>query len=161
VCQGFDPARRHLLTGRRLGTPPPWADPERLHDLCTRCGACERACPEGIVIASEGALPAIDFHRGECTFCGACAEACPLPIFDRRGLPWAIRAAIGERCLTLRGVVCQSCADACPTRAIGFAPVVRSVPRPRVDLNACTGCGACVAGCPTAAITLREPAAHA
>jgi ferredoxin-type protein NapF len=157
---GFDPSRRRFLTGRPAGTPPPWADPARFHDLCTRCGACAAACPELILVTAEAGYPSVDFGRGECTFCGACAAACPEPIFAPRAeTPWALVAAIGEACLTLRGVVCQSCRDACPTAAVRFELAYRSAPRPRVDTTACTGCGACVGGCPTAAIAVREPAA--
>ena len=161
---GFDPARRRFLTGKPSVNPPPWADPQAFHELCTHCGACSAACPSGIVVTTGAGYPSIDFARGECTFCGACAEACPEPIFaSRTEPPWTIVAAIGEPCLALHGIVCQSCRDACPTGAIRFELAYRSAPRPRVDTTACTGCGACVAGCPASAITVAPPgegAAH-
>jgi ferredoxin-type protein NapF len=157
---GFDPGRRRFLTGRPAGNPPPWAEPARFHNLCTRCGACAAACPEVILVTADAGYPSVDFGRGECTFCGACAEACPEPIFaSRTEPPWTIVAAIGEPCLALHGIVCQSCRDACPTGAIRFELAYRSAPRPRVDTTACTGCGACVAGCPASAITVAPPAA--
>jgi ferredoxin-type protein NapF len=107
-------------------------------------------------VAADGGYPGVDFGRGGCTFCGACAAACPEPIFGEVAeAPWALVAEIGEACLALRGVVCQSCRDACPAAAIRFELVHRSAPRPRVDMEACTGCGACVAGCPTAAVAVR------
>ena len=76
--------------------------------------------------------------------------------YEPAGLP-DLRAAIGDTCLTLRGVVCQSCRDTCPSGAIRFTPALRSAPRPTVETDRCTGCGACVAGCPVQAITV---AAH-
>ncbi|HET8727056.1 MAG TPA: ferredoxin-type protein NapF [Alphaproteobacteria bacterium] len=154
----IDLARRRLLQGRFGRTPapvhPPWSDDEALRERCTRCGACAEACPEGIVVAGSGGLPEVDFSRGECTFCRACGEACPEPIFDFGRPAWTLGAAVGDACLAGRGVYCQSCKDACPEGAIGFAPVLGSVPRPGIDLAACTGCGACVSACPADAITV-------
>jgi ferredoxin-type protein NapF len=158
AAPGFDPARRRFLTGRGPGTPPPWADAARLHTLCTGCSSCVDACREGILVAGAAGVPEVEFQRGECTFCQACADACPEPIFaSREQQPWDLRAAIGDACLTLRGVVCQSCRDTCASGAIRFTPALRSAPRPTVETDQCTGCGACVAGCPVQAITV---AAH-
>jgi ferredoxin-type protein NapF len=63
-------------------------------------------------------------------------------------------AVIGEACLARRGVVCRSCGDACPERAIRFPPLLGHVALPVVVADACTGCGDCVAVCPVAAVTL-------
>jgi ferredoxin-type protein NapF len=158
AAPAFDPARRRFLTGRGPGIPPPWADAARLHTLCTGCSTCVDACPEGILVAGAAGVPEVEFQRGECTFCQACADACPEPIFaSRERQPWDLRAAIGDACLTLRGVVCQSCRDTCASGAIRFTPALRSAPRPTVETDQCTGCGACIAGCPVQAITV---AAH-
>jgi ferredoxin-type protein NapF len=63
-------------------------------------------------------------------------------------------AAIGAGCLARHGVVCQSCGDACPERAIRFRPMLGRVALPAVATDRCTGCGECVALCPVAAITV-------
>ena len=53
------------------------------------------------------------------------------------------------------GVVCQICRDVCPEEgAIRFELAYRNAPQPRVEPDACTGCGACVGTCPAAAITV-------
>lgn len=151
----IDPARRRFLTGRS-GTlaealRPPWVVVDRFLDLCTRCGACVGACPERIVKRGSGGFPELDFQRGECTFCGKCAAACPEPLFDIAApKPWDAAAFISDRCLPRRGVICQSCKDACQAAAIIVAPA--RVPIPTVDIDRCTGCGACVAICPVDAI---------
>lgn len=44
----------------------------RVEEACTGCGACDRACPHGLEVASVGAV-----CSGECTLCLACARACP------------------------------------------------------------------------------------
>ena len=153
----FDPARRSFFTGRNAGVAaavrPPWVVLDRFLDLCTRCGACIEACPERIVKRGSGEFPELDFQRGECTFCGHCAAACPAPLFDlATPRPWDAVARISDRCLPRRGVVCQSCKDACQASAIVVAPA--RVPVPVIDLDRCTGCGACVAVCPVDAIAV-------
>jgi ferredoxin-type protein NapF len=70
-------------------------------------------------------------------------------------------AAIGAACLALRGVACMVCRDACPTGALRFSLAIGGV-RPRVLAEACTGCGECLAVCPTSAIALTgRPALEA
>ena len=156
-------SRRALLSGRlhpeRSPIRPPWARLDQFGELCTRCDACIRACPEGILLGGESGLPEVDFTRGECTFCGTCAEVCPAPVFDRAAAPWAVAAWVGQSCLAAAGVVCQACRDCCPVDAIRFRPVPGRVARPEIDLESCTGCGACVAPCPVAAIRVGEPMA--
>jgi ferredoxin-type protein NapF len=162
----FDPARRALLRGRPASGPapvrPPWVRALRFTDGCTRCGACLEACPEHIIVAGDGGFPEVDFRRGACTFCGRCAAACPEPLFDREAVrPWDVAATIGEACLARRGIVCESCRDACEPRAIRFRHVPGRVAVPEVAAEACTGCGACVAICPAAAITVAAREVHA
>jgi ferredoxin-type protein NapF len=159
-------ARRNLLRGRTRAEPvpprPPYAANASVIDACTRCGACVAACPEGIVVRGDGGFPEVDFSRGECTFCADCAHACPAPVFDLTALrPWDLLAVIGEGCLTKQGVVCQSCREACPERAITFQFASGRVPRPFVETASCTGCGACVSRCPADAIAVTGATADA
>jgi ferredoxin-type protein NapF len=152
-----DLQRRSILRGERatVAVRPPWSRVDRFTDLCSRCLRCATACPEHIIVRGDGGFPALDFSRGECTFCGACAAACPEPVFaSRAAAPWQARAAIDERCLTARGVVCRTCRDECPADAISFALAPGRAARPRVDVDRCTGCGACVGPCPADAIRI-------
>ena len=160
-----DLRRRGFLRGRMRAAPtalrPPWSRPDAFTSLCTRCGACARACPEGILRAGDGGFPEIDFSQRECTFCAACADACPEPVFERTaGRPWAHAAAIGP---SAQGITCRSCQDACPESAIRFTLALGGVARATVDAVACTGCGACVSACPINAVTIQpQPeSAHA
>lgn len=156
-----DPARRSLLLGRPRGvTPlrPPWALAESdFVDACTACGACVQRCPEQVLVRAAGGYPVFDPRLGECTFCGDCAAACEAHALDRtvaEAEPWPYRAIVGTDCLTRHGVVCASCRDVCPERAIQFKPAL-PVASPQVDNARCTGCGACVGACPVTAIALR------
>jgi ferredoxin-type protein NapF len=156
-----DASRRGFLRGRhrpRAEMRPPWGLPESAFiDGCTRCGDCLTACPQKILVAGDGGFPTVDFARGECTFCGACAAACqPLVLIRHRGAPaWPYKALVSVACLPRRSVECRVCGDFCDVRAIRFAPRLGGTPLPAIDKDACTGCGACVAPCPTAAITIR------
>lgn len=136
---------------------PPWALAERdFIARCTRCGDCLRSCASGIVVAGDGGFPRVDFGRGECTFCGDCVTACIPAALRRDGdaAPWAYVAAIGEACLAPRGVECRVCGENCDARAIRFRPRLGGVALPELDAAACTGCGACVAPCPTQAVKI-------
>ncbi|MBP2302187.1 ferredoxin-type protein NapF [Azospirillum picis] len=154
-----DLRRRGFLRGRPQTAPepirPPWSRPGRFADLCTRCGACADACPEAILHRGDGGYPQVDFARGECSFCGACADACTEPVFDRSLPAWSLRPAVAPSCLAARRVVCRSCQDACPESAIRFIPAAGGAAVARIADDACTGCGACVAACPTGAVTLH------
>ena len=156
-----DASRRGFLRARprpRAEIRPPWSLPESAFiDRCTRCGDCLTACPQKILAVGDGGFPTVDFTRGECTFCGACAAACqPLALVRREGLSaWPYKALVSDSCLPRSGIECRVCGDFCDVRAIRFAPRLGGSPLPAIDKDTCTGCGACVAPCPTAAITIR------
>lgn len=154
-----DPGRRALLRGRvRAERPlrPPWAlDEAAFVEACTGCSACVSACPESVLSLAAGRLPVFDPALGECTFCNRCADACADAAFGPvAGRPWALRALVGDHCLARNGVVCSSCRDACGEAAIRF-PLTTAIPAPWVAADRCTGCGACVTGCPSGAIALQ------
>lgn len=133
---------------------PPWALTETAFvEACTRCGECVRQCPEQILKPGIAGFPERVAEAGECSFCGDCVRACAPQALVRETAPaWSWLAAIGSSCLTHKGIVCQSCGETCPTRAIRFAPA--AVRRPVVDASLCNACGACLPGCPSAAIKL-------
>lgn len=155
-----DPSRRALFLGRPAAEPlplrPPWALSESdFLSACTGCGACVDRCPEHVLARDASGRARFEPRAGECTFCGDCAAACTPGALDRRrDPPWTLSAAAGEVCLSQRGVVCRSCGDACPERAISFA-LGAAPAAPRVDAQRCSGCGACASVCPADAIVLR------
>lgn len=158
----MDRSRRHFL-GRLVRSAdslrPPWTDEAALHAACSKCGECVRACPERILAKGPAGLPVVDFRSGSgmCTFCGECAASCPEPVFDTdRAPPWQVGVAIEDSaCLARAGIYCRSCGDACLEQAIRFTPQIGSIPVPEIDPSRCTGCGACMAGCPGEAVSLR------
>lgn len=156
----MDVSRRGFFRGRpraKAEIRPPWALPAgQFGDRCTRCNDCLGACPEHILVVSDGGFPAVHFTRGGCTFCGACVDACKPQALRRAQdqAPWSLTAVIGPACLPRHGVECRSCGDFCDARAIRFAPRIGGSPLPEIDRERCTGCGACVAPCPVTAITM-------
>ena len=130
----------------------------RVQDHCTSCNACVEACPEGIIEFDSRNRPRISFQGGECTFCTACAEACPETVFDlEQPEPWPVTVSIGTGCLLSAGISCQLCTDSCDPRALRMDLSVRPMGAIQIDAAACSGCGACLATCPSNAIALSDP----
>lgn len=155
-------ARRDLLRGRiarpaPVAVRPPHAVPEaRFATLCDGCALCAPACPETVIRLDAARRPVLAFAQGECTFCDACATACPtgaLTLHEAR--PWTAKAVIAAGCLAVGGVHCRSCGDACPVDAIRFVPRADGRFLPAIAVDLCTGCGACVAPCPVAAVAVH------
>lgn len=158
-------SRRAFLGIRRSGNGdivrPPWALRNAAFlENCTRCDACIDACPTHLLVRAGGGYPEADFTSGRapqgCTFCGDCLSACKDGALEKIAgqAPWSLQAVIGESCLAARSVVCRTCGEACETRAISFPPRLGGVSLPQLDVAACTGCGACLADCPTQAIAM-------
>ncbi|GAA5216631.1 ferredoxin-type protein NapF [Corallincola platygyrae] len=138
---------------------PPWSLAEAdFTEACTRCGDCVNACPTNVIKVGSGGFPEIDFSQAECTFCDNCSTACPSDAINKQSekSPWQYVAKIEQSCLSLQGVFCRSCGDVCEHRAIRFKLQVGGRASPELDIDACTGCGACVAPCPSQAIVIEE-----
>ncbi len=153
--------RRGFLRGQvRPATPPlrpPWAQAEAAFlQACTRCRNCAVICPTRVIHLVDG-YPEVSFTGGQCTFCGECVRVCAPGALRRREdePPWSCRARISDACIAQRGVECRVCGEQCEAGAIRFLPQIGGVSQPAIDAAACSGCGACVAPCPSAAIRVR------
>lgn len=160
-------SRRSFLRGtakRPATLRPPWARPEdEFRKLCTDCGDCAEACPEGIIV-SLSEIPQIDFSAGYCTFCGDCVRACAEGAFVVEQTcdnlsncpPWSLGASFDHRCIASQGTECRICGEQCEVEAIRFRPRRGGPPIPTIEGAVCTGCGACVGPCPSGAMQVLE-----
>jgi ferredoxin-type protein NapF len=171
--EGVDPGRRAFLRGEflsrereagsaviePLGPPPPALTPALAQcKPCRGCAApCVAACETDIIRLHPEAHPQagtayLSFESGGCTFCHQCIDVCPLETGARPTPPRIGLAAIDRGdCVAWDGVVCLTCRSACPYSAIDLSGGTR----PRIDGEACNGCGFCVGVCPTRAIRVR------
>jgi ferredoxin-type protein NapF len=102
----------------------------------------------------DGGFPRIDFSQRGCTLCGACVLACNAGALQPGQPAFSRHVQVGPECLAQRGVECRICGDACGVGALHFVPQRGGVGSPLADLQACTGCGSCVAPCPVGAIRM-------
>jgi len=153
-----DLQRRQFMTHQKMPLRPPWALPEDdFQQACSRCGDCIAACPEHILVTERArSYPMVDFAQGECTFCQQCVNHCPTTALSLvQTQPWVATLQIAKSCLAAQNVICTTCAEHCDAQAIHFSPTLGRTPQPNWTDDNCTYCGACVAVCPTSAITIR------
>lgn len=143
------------LRGNKAPIRPPWSiNEEHFIKNCVACGDCVTACPESILISNNDGYPFIDFQLGECTFCEDCVESCQSGALEIRTKPWSLVLNVNEDCLAKKSIVCSVCAEQCEARAIVFKPVLGDVPQLNINIDLCTGCGACIKNCPSVSISL-------
>jgi len=74
--------------------------------VCTQCGKCEEACPEGAI--TQNNIGAFIVDKEKCTNCGACVTACPMDVvFQHPDLDHVIICDF-----------CMKCTQLCNTAAI-------------------------------------------
>jgi len=158
-------SRSQFLSGDFSGTNapirPPWALEEaQFVERCTRCSDCIPACEYGLIKEGRGKFPYLDFSVAGCDFCQACVEICKTgALFYDAGedpAPWTLKATILPSCLSLNGVICRSCGEACEEKAIRFKLEVGGIARPLLDQELCSGCGECFAVCPIKSIQISH-----
>lgn len=158
----FSASRRAFLSlprrSRDAAIRPPRSTEASIAAYCTGCQECTTACPESIISLNANQRPVLSFDSGACTFCSACAEACPTDAIDAaRDITWPWKAEVQEACLSRQGIMCRTCEDVCEPRAIRFKLALGGKSEPLIDVDQCSGCGACAHSCPAQAIRLTQP----
>ncbi len=154
---------------------PPYAIDELEFLLaCTRCNACIEACPHQVVFPLAARLgvqvagtPALDLLTRGCHLCAdwPCVEACETGALKRPALaegeplplPRLAQARLNPRtCLPYNGPECGACRDTCPVPGA----LVWERERPRIEAEACTGCGLCREACIVEPKAIRIESRH-
>jgi len=156
--------RRGLLSfavggaGKAGAVRPPWSDERHLAATCDSCADCVPACEEQLISLDDGGLPALSFNSEGCSLCGDCLSACPAgaigSLRESQAAPFPHRLDVSTRCLSLKGIACRLCEDACEAQAIRFRLMTGGRALPMVSAEGCTGCGTCLAVCPERAFDL-------
>ncbi len=141
---------------------PPGAIEEQLFlSGCTRCGDCSEACPHKAItnaitkaitkdtgrLGSDAGTPVIVAELQACMMCEdfPCIAACKPRVLSAE-IPVVMGTAhVTEHlCVAHHGTTCTVCSERCPVDNA----IVVSHGKPRVNEEACTGCGVCRYVCP-------------
>jgi ferredoxin-type protein NapF len=169
---GYRLARSPARTApARPALRPPAADGDaRFTRRCTRCGACVRSCPSGILgFGGRGAgwagvlAPELCFDYGYCQpSCTRCGQVCPsgaIPRFTRKtkhARPMGLAAVDEKACLLSQSRECGACVGACQYGALDLAWNPENMTsRVVADAALCTGCGCCEYVCPASPKAMR------
>ncbi|MDH3975380.1 MAG: 4Fe-4S dicluster domain-containing protein [Deltaproteobacteria bacterium] len=140
---------------------PPWSLTEsEFLGTCEKCRSCGEICPQDIIYYhGEDSLiaagtPYLDFTEDYCDYCGECVKACPSGALNfERGHKEPGKALISKNaCIAFSGTICRYCAEACPELAI----TMEVYKYPKIDIEKCNGCGACISPCIGEAIDIKE-----
>jgi len=131
---------------------PPYAVANTTYEACKTCDAmCVGVCEEKIIQRDAQGIPFLDFSRNGCSDCHKCLEACiPNVLNDPQRFIQAKARISTMSCMSYHDTICFSCKEPCMENAIIFEGMFRPIIIP----DKCTGCGYCVAVCPSAAIAL-------
>ena len=140
---------------------PPYAIPELEFLLaCTRCGACNEACPHNVIFPLAARLgadvvntPALDLLKKGCHLCEdwPCVKACETGALvikyenDKQEVVEKFANAIIDEslCLPFSGPECGACIYACKIE--GVLQLVQE--KPVINQQLCVGCGLCREAC--------------
>lgn len=148
--------------------PPGASEESKFQTLCTRCGACIRACK---YLALQKTLshnvfnidtPSLNVGSSYCRFCedAPCINACETGALSFENYKKSIGLAViyGSKCIRKDGVDCKNCMSKCDSveNAIKITDSEKCSTIPIVNNEACSGCGACATVCPADAITITS-----
>jgi len=157
--------------------PPGSVPEEQFLQLCVRCGACYKVCPNNVLqpLGFERGLdalwtPQVAANWSGCeSSCNACGQVCPtgavraLPLEEKKAARMGLAIVNLETCLPYAGrEACRMCVDECATAGYNAIEVLRV----RVETDAggapvegsgfiapvvlpekCVGCGLCQTRC--------------
>ncbi|MGH7143254.1 MAG: 4Fe-4S dicluster domain-containing protein [Planctomycetota bacterium] len=147
-------------------TLPPGAVPN-FYAVCTRCNECVASCPPWAIRKAghdmgpqlEG-YPLLIPSEAPCKLCPdlPCVKSCPVEALKPLPVAAVRLGALAvidyATCSVPRGKPCDECIKICPVGAQAIQVDARGWPQ--VVADGCTGCGMCVAPCPTGAVRMEK-----
>jgi ferredoxin-type protein NapF len=150
-----------LTPERSLIRPPGSLAEDRFNAACARCESCVRACPNEVIRPAglDAGLerlytPHLDFDQSYCIRCGTCGQVCPTGAvisLPEEKIKLGTASIDTGLCWAWNGTRCLVCDEVCPKRAIQGANRLK----PRVNAEACIGCGQCQLNCPAEGKAIR------
>lgn len=149
---GFFGTMSQLFKEKSTVIHPPYAVTDATFEECKTCtAACVDVCEEKIIRTDSMGIPFLDFSANGCSGCEKCMEACiPNVLNDSQRFIQAKAHISTMSCMSHHDTICFSCKEPCLENAIAFEGMFRPIIIP----DKCTGCGYCVAVCPSDAIML-------
>ena len=149
---GFLGALSQLFKEENAVIRPPYAVVDTTFGECKTCAApCVGECEEKIIKRDALGIPFLDFSVNGCSDCQKCLEACTPNVLNNPQRFIEAKARISTMsCMSHHETICFSCKEPCLDNAIVFEGMFRPIIIP----DKCTGCGYCIAVCPSAAITM-------
>ncbi|NLC38607.1 MAG: RnfABCDGE type electron transport complex subunit B [Clostridia bacterium] len=131
------------------------SSPKGCLEGCLGLGSCVKACSFDAMYMGEDHLPVVDEEK--CTGCGACARACPRSVIAMVSVTSTVvvRCNCHDRGRMVREncqvgcLACKACEKVCQEGAIRVVEGLAII-----DAQKCTGCGLCVARCPSKCIEI-------
>lgn len=156
-----------ILPGQEAGAssasplirPPGALVEDKFNAACVRCHACLSVCPVAIIEPAgfdkgfdKVYTPVLNFSKNKCVFCGKCGEVCPngtLIKLPRSEIKIGTAVINEKTCYAWdpdpsTDRTCMQCKKVCKYDAVSSTGDYR----PIVNVEACTGCGACEQKCP-------------
>lgn len=133
---------------------PPYSASEILFDSCKICsGSCIEACEEKIIFRDAEGAVYLDFKVSGCSDCRKCMEVCEPGVLNDPKIFIDVKVKIDTNlCMAHNNTLCSACKDPCLENAIEFIGLFK----PIVISDLCTGCGYCVAPCPSNAMVMYK-----
>lgn len=161
----FERAHREKSAPRSWLRPPGALPEPAFREVCTRCTACQEACPYqsirrlGPEFGDDAGTPAIIWDESPCYLCEdmPCVAACePLALRVETIASVAMGTAVIEeaKCYVTQGQPCDYCVARCPLKNEAIAFDAKGLPV--INQEGCAGCGVCAYLCPPDAITIQE-----
>ena len=139
--------------------PPGAQNEEIFQKLCNRCGECIRACPffslQPVFKGNQfdQGTPSLRLGEAFCRFCEdiPCIKACPTGALSAK--IFQENPKIGQakiipaNCVRSKKTDCNKCIQKCAKHANAIS-ASSSKDLPVINLEKCTGCGACLLVCP-------------